>query len=47
MFTPISTYSPAEVDTRFVRAASAALRWGQGRLHTDMGTITLAGRLLR
>lgn len=47
MFTPIATYSPAAVDTQFTRAASAALCWGQGRFHTDMGTITLAGRLQR
>ena len=47
MFTPIATYSPAAVDTRFMRAVSVALRWEQGRLHVDTGTITLAGRSLR
>ena len=47
MFPPISTYSPAAIDARFMRAVSIALRWEQGRLHSDTGTITLAGRSLR
>ena len=47
MFTPIATYSPATVDTRFMIAGSAVRCWERGRLHADAGTVTLAGRSLR
>ena len=47
MFTTISTYSPAAVDTRFMRATSVAHRWEPGVLHADTGTIAFAVRLLR
>jgi len=47
MFTSIKTYPSAVIDTRFMRAVAGARPWGQGRLHADTDTITLAGRSLR